>query len=258
MSTDGGKTVNTAAASKIHSDHHAIWINPANSNHVLIGNDGGLAQSAGTRRRPGTSCRTCRSGSSTTSSVDMATPYNICGGMQDNYSWCGPSAVRGTAGIAGFTLADDAGRRRVRRRCRIRPTSASPTANRRTATWSASIASPARRCRSGRRRTPGEPPLRWNWDTPLVMSPHDPKIIFAAGNKVFRSSNRGLNWETVGTDLTSNANREEIVDDGREGQRHPDREERRHPGVAAPSSRSPSRRSAPASSTRGPTTASCR
>ena len=43
MSTDGGKTVNTAAASKIHSDHHAIWFDPANSNHILIGNDGGLA-----------------------------------------------------------------------------------------------------------------------------------------------------------------------------------------------------------------------
>src|SRR4029077_9599576 len=45
MSTDGGKTVNTAAASKIHSDHHAIWIDPGNSHHVIIGNDGGLAYS---------------------------------------------------------------------------------------------------------------------------------------------------------------------------------------------------------------------
>ena len=51
---------------------------------------------------------------------------------------------------------------------RIRPTTASSTASRRTATWSASIASPARRCRSGRRPAPGEPPLRWHWDTPLV------------------------------------------------------------------------------------------
>src|SRR6185436_19240960 len=64
---------------------------------------------------------------------------------------------------------------------------------------------------------PGDPAIRWNWDTTLVMSPHDPKIIYAAGNKVFRSANRGLNWETVGTDLTTNANRDDIVTMGVKG-----------------------------------------
>src|SRR5207253_2663674 len=63
----------------------------------------------------------------------------------------------------------------------------------------------------------GEPAYRWNWDTPLIMSPHDPKVIFAAANKVFRSSNRGLNWESSGTDLTSNANRDDIVTMGVKG-----------------------------------------
>ena len=63
----------------------------------------------------------------------------------------------------------------------------------------------------------GEPALRWNWDTPLVMSPHDPKVIYAAANKVFRSANRGLNWETQGSDLTSNAKRDESVTMGVKG-----------------------------------------
>ena len=99
---DGGKTVNTAAASRIHSDHHAIWINPANSNHVLIGNDGGLARSRATRRRSWQFLPNLPVGLFYHVSVDMATPYNICGGMQDNYNWCGPSAVRGSAGIANY------------------------------------------------------------------------------------------------------------------------------------------------------------
>ena len=64
---------------------------------------------------------------------------------------------------------------------------------------------------------PGEPPLRWHWDTPLVQSAHDPKVIFAAANKVFRSSDRGLSWTAVSGDLTSNANRDDIVTMGVKG-----------------------------------------
>ncbi len=63
----------------------------------------------------------------------------------------------------------------------------------------------------------GEPAIRWNWDTPIVMSPHDPKVIYAIGNKVFRSANRGLTFESAGQDLTSNANRDEVVTMGVKG-----------------------------------------
>ena len=105
---------------------------------MLIGNDGGLAVSYD-QAKTWNFLPNLPVGLFYHVSVDNATPYNICGGMQDNYSWCGPSAVRGAAGIAGF----------IGRRCRaatgssrsrIRPTTASPTASRRTATWCASIA----------------------------------------------------------------------------------------------------------------------
>ena len=101
---DGGKTVNTAAASRTHSDHHAIWINPANSNHVLIGNDGGLAVSYD-MSKTWNFLPNLPVGLFYHVSYDMATPYNVCGGMQDNYSWCGPSQVRGTAGIGNHHWA---------------------------------------------------------------------------------------------------------------------------------------------------------
>ena len=101
---DGGKTINTAAASRTHSDHHAIWVNPANSNHVLIGNDGGLAVSYD-MSKTWNFLPNLPVGLFYHVSYDMATPYNVCGGMQDNYSWCGPSQVRGTAGIANHHWA---------------------------------------------------------------------------------------------------------------------------------------------------------
>ena len=101
LTLDGGKTIDTDVAQPIHDDVHAIWIDPANSNHLLIGNDGGLA----------VSCDMAKTweffpnlpvGLFYHVSVDMATPYNVCGGMQDNYDWCGPSQVRGAAGIANY------------------------------------------------------------------------------------------------------------------------------------------------------------
>ena len=99
QSTDGGKTVTTDVAEPIHADVHAIWIDPANSNHVVIGNDGGLAQSCD-EAKTWVFIPNLPVGLFYHVSVDMSTPFNICGGMQDNYDWCGPSQVRGAAGIA--------------------------------------------------------------------------------------------------------------------------------------------------------------
>jgi hypothetical protein len=58
---------------------------------------------------------------------------------------------------------------------------------------------------------PGEPAYRWHWDTPLIHSPHDPKLIYAAANKVFRSPDRGLSWTVISPDLTTNVSRDDIV-----------------------------------------------
>src|SRR5712691_7124317 len=214
-SLDGGKTVTLNATQTIHDDVHAIWIDPANSNHVIIGNDGGVAVTWD-QAKTWNFVHNLPVGLFYHVSVDLATPYNICGGMQDNYSWCGPSAVRGSVGIAGFNWAamqggdgfvaiQDPTEYRI-------AYSESQDGNMvridRVTGETISIRPQA---------NPGEPALRWNWDTPLVMSPHDPKIISATANKVFRSANRGLNGETVGTDLTTNANRDDIVTMGVKG-----------------------------------------
>ena len=215
-STDGGKTVTLNATQTIHDDVHAIWIDPANSNHVIIGNDGGVAISWD-MTKTWNFVHNIPVGLFYHVSDDMATPYNICGGMQDNYSWCGPSAVRGAVGIAGFNWATMQGGDGF--------VALQDPTDYRIAYSESQDGNMVRIDRvTGEtisiRPQPnaGEPPLRWNWDTPLVMSPHDPKIIYAAANKVFRSANRGLNWETAGhaiSPATTTAN--EIVTMGVKG-----------------------------------------
>jgi photosystem II stability/assembly factor-like uncharacterized protein len=212
---DGGKTVNTASASKIHSDHHAIWIDPNNSNHMMIGNDGGIAVSWDASKT-WNFVPNLPVGLFYHVSVDNSTPYNVCGGMQDNYDWCGPSQVRGAAGIAnyqwttvqggdGFVVLQDPTDFRI---VYSESQDGNMTRVDRITGETMSIRPVA---------APGEPPLRWNWDTPIIHSPHDPKVIYVAANKVFRSPDKGLSFVAISPDLTTNANREDIVTMGVKG-----------------------------------------
>ena len=101
-SLDGAKTFtafdNFPRGGPSHSDHHALWINPRNSQHLIIGNDGGLDISydqGDTWEELSLSAL----GQFYAISADMRKPYYVCGGLQDNGSWCGPSAVRTNSGI---------------------------------------------------------------------------------------------------------------------------------------------------------------
>ncbi len=92
------RTFNTDRVERIHGDHHALWINPADSNHMLIGSDGGISWSwdAG---RSWDFTNNLAIGQFYELGVDMRQPYVICGGMQDNNTWCGPSASMNPRGI---------------------------------------------------------------------------------------------------------------------------------------------------------------
>jgi photosystem II stability/assembly factor-like uncharacterized protein len=81
-----------------HSDHHAIWINPRNNNHILLGNDGGLDVSYD-QAETWDFINTMALGQFYAISADMRKPYFVCGGLQDNGSWCGPSSMRSSNGI---------------------------------------------------------------------------------------------------------------------------------------------------------------
>ena len=216
MTIDGGQNFNTDAAQVIHDDIHAIWIDPNNSDHLVIGGDGGLGVTYD-MSKTWTYLPNLPVGLFYHVSYDMETPFNVCGGMQDNYDWCGPSASRHSRGIFnsdwfqvqggdGFVALPDQRDSRIvytesqdgniiRRNKitgeskNIRPTPANV------------LPTPPR----------DEPAYRFHWDTPMILSPHDPGVLIVAANRVFRSTNRGDTWTAISPDLTTNANRNDIV-----------------------------------------------
>jgi len=215
LSIDAGESFETDAARATHDDVHAVWVNPNNPDHVLIGNDGGLAVSWDASRTwqflPNLPV-----GLFYHVNYDMERPFNICGGMQDNYNWCGPSATRFRRGIMNYdwfqvrggdgfvampdlnnpriVYAESQGGNMVRRDIitgeskSIRPSGAN-TVN----------------------ATEDDPANRWHWDTPFIRSPHDPGVLIAASQRVFRTTDRGDSWVALSGDLTTNTDRNDIV-----------------------------------------------
>jgi hypothetical protein len=221
LTVDAGKSVETSASLVAHDDIHAIWIDPANPEHVLIGGDGGVSTSYD-GAKTWQFYNNLPVGLFYHVNYDLSTPYNVCGGMQDNYDWCGPSRSRESAGIFndawfqiqggdGFVAIPD--RRDPRwiysetqdgnliRRNKVTGESKSIRPN-------ASNVQPAPKA--------GET-FRWNWDTPMIISPNDPGALIVAANRVFLSRDRGDSWTAISPDLTTNADRDTIMTLGERG-----------------------------------------
>jgi photosystem II stability/assembly factor-like uncharacterized protein len=207
MSDDGGKTfVGTTVP---HSDHHALWIDPADSNHVITGCDGGVNVSYD-RGATWDFVDNMDLGQFYHVSYDMDTPYNVYGGLQDNASWGGPSAVRSQYGIGNFDWFNiGSGDGFV--------TIVDPTDSR-TIYAESQGGNMFRVDRDSKERKVikpqpqrGEPDLQWYWDAPMQISPHASSTLFVAANKVFKSTDRGSSWTAVSPDLTARIDRDEMT-----------------------------------------------
>jgi photosystem II stability/assembly factor-like uncharacterized protein len=208
VSDDAGKTFRTDGASRIHVDHHAMWINPSDSNLVMIGNDGGVSISYD-RSKTWVWMPNLNLSQFYHVTYDMQVPYHVCGGLQDNNTWCGPSAKRNQHGISnddwyiigggdGFQAQMDPSDPRI-----LYSESQDGRMNR--------VDRVTNERKSIRPEAPeGETPYRWNWDTPMRISHHSPATIFVAGNRLFKSTDRGHSWKVVSPDLTTNTDRETL------------------------------------------------
>ncbi len=206
FSEDGGKTFTQNRFERVHSDVHAIWIDPANSDHLVIGNDGGVwtTNDAGRGWRHINNMALAQFYEV---AYDFQKPYHVCGGLQDNYSWCGPSSSAQTLGIGnedwitvqggdGFYNRIDPSDPNI-----IYAESQDGNLTRRDLRTT--------EAKSIRPQEPNDqaPRYRFQWNSPLMISPHDPKTIYYGGNHLFKSTDRGDTWEVLGEDLTTRAER---------------------------------------------------
>lgn len=203
-SDDGGKTYTSINGDNVHSDHQALWVNPKKSGHLLNGNDGGLNMSYDDGAN-WTKLNSVPVGQFYSINVDNQEPYNIYGGLQDNGVWVGPhnaetdsrwqqtgqnpwKSIMGGDGMqvqidnrnhnvvyTGFQFGNYYRiNKESKNRKYIQP-----------------------------KHELGETPYRFNWQTPILLSPHNQDILYLGGNKLHRSLNQGDDWETISNDLTN-------------------------------------------------------
>ena len=209
VSDDGGRTLRRLGERSKHVDNHDIWIDPNNTDHYLVGCDGGVYESHDRganwdfkRNLPVTQLYDV--------TTDNAAPfYNVYGGAQDNFAFGGPSRTHNASGIVnsdwfvtqggdgfrtqvdpedpntiyaelqnGNLVRDD---KRTGQRMGIQP-------------------------QVGR----GEEPLRWNWDSPFIISPHSHTRLYFAADKLFRSDDRGDSWQVISGQLSRGLDRDKL------------------------------------------------
>ena len=207
-SEDGGKKFVTDRGKDVHGDFHAMWIDPADSGHIIAGSDGGIhwTYDAG---RSWDFVNTIPLGQFYEVGLDDQKPYQICGGLQDNSSWCGPSATLAQDGItnADWTLmpGGDGFFAEI-----------DPLEPWIVYTESQDGHLSRRDARTGQQRPimpeakVGEPHYRFQWNTPVAVSAHDHKTIYYVGNYVFKSTDRGDSWTRLGGDLTTGVDRNKL------------------------------------------------
>lgn len=199
-STDGGKRWRTSFARGLHSDHHALWIDPKNPRHMLLGNDGGLAQTFDSGEA-WDHFDTLPLAQYYAIGVDMRDPYRIYGGLQDNGTWGIPSRSDNSNGL----LREDAYRIGGGDGFYAAVDPVDPDTIYAESQFGAVFRYDHRtgRSKSIRPRAPrGTPALRSNWSSPIVLSPHNPRTVYFGTQFVHRSFDRGDTWTVISPDLS--------------------------------------------------------
>lgn len=200
-SDDGGKTFKNIGGRGVHADHHALWIDSKNPDRLILGNDGGINISYD-RGKTWQKINNLPIGQFYTVAVDMEKPYNIYGGLQDNGVVYGPSNHKPEPGVSDpwKTLFGGDGAY-----VQVDPIDSNIVY---VESQFGNIARINKKDGSVKRIRPtgklNEPPLRYNWQTPYLISPHNPFTLYYGANKLFKSLNRGDSWICISPDLTTN------------------------------------------------------
>jgi photosystem II stability/assembly factor-like uncharacterized protein len=203
-SDDGGKTFYRIGKENVHADHHDLWINPNKPGHLINGNDGGVNITFDDGKN-WIKNNSTEVGQFYAINVDNQTPYNVYGGLQDNGVWMGPHNSlenkrwnmtgqypwKGILGGDGMEVQID-------------------NRNPNIVFTGSQFGFYARLdLDTGRRKSIkpihelGNSPFRFNWQTPILLSPHNQDVLYLGSNFLHKSSNQGDDWQTISEDLTS-------------------------------------------------------
>jgi photosystem II stability/assembly factor-like uncharacterized protein len=227
FSEDGGKTLQQIQG--LHPDFHTMWLDPTNKNRFYVGQDGGASITHDGGKTWILFDNLCLSQFYAVS-ADLRDPYYVYGGLQDNGSWGGPSMHRegmiltdhwfNFGGGDGFYTQNDPTDWRTvycesqggslsrvdlstRQSARIVPSSQN------TYNWNDFVPEeakkkPAAKPEAGQMFQRQRSPFRFNWSSPVLLSPHNPRTVYFGGDHLFKSVNRGDNWQIISPDLSTN------------------------------------------------------
>jgi photosystem II stability/assembly factor-like uncharacterized protein len=201
VSEDGGKTFREDRFQHVHPDNHALQIDPRNPQRLLLGTDGGTYQSYNGGQTWELLARMA-AGEFYRINVDMSVPFRICGGLQDNSNWVGPSMTWSNDSIQnsdwteigggdGFSCAFDSQDSSI-----VYAESQEGFIYRMNLT-------------NGENKdlrpepTEGQPAFRFNWNAPIIASNHERGALYLAGNRVFKLTGRGETWKPISGDLST-------------------------------------------------------
>lgn len=213
VSEDGGETFRGGWGDILHADHHAILVDPTDPSHIIVGTDGGAYQTFD-KGENWDFLNTIAVGQFYNISLDNADPYRITGGLQDNGTWVFPSATN---------------RQEDKSEAARTPQTGITNADIEFVLWGDGFHADFQpddpdivfgewqggnltrvNLKTGERywcipeAREGQARFRFNWNSPFFVSSHDPDVIYHAGNRVFKLTNRGENWEVISPDLTTN------------------------------------------------------
>ncbi len=227
-SDDGGKTT-TPIDRGVHVDHHALWIDPQNPDRMIQGNDGGVYVTENGAQ----SWRFLNNlpiGQFYMVAADNNTPYTLCGGLQDNNAWCGPSSGIGGGGGGGgggaggqglngsewFTVTGGDGEYAV-----PAPSDSSilyvdsQNGNITRVDLKTGVTRSIRPYLSGvTEMKPANLKYRFNWTSPIAVSPTDANTVYMGANVVFKSTDGGEHWTTISPDLTRDDKSKQVTSGG--------------------------------------------
>ncbi|QBA65457.1 glycosyl hydrolase [Muriicola soli] len=202
-SSDRGNTYKAVDGDNVHADHHALWINPVRPGHLINGNDGGvnISYDDGAHWIKNNSPEV---GQFYAINIDHEKPYNVYGGLQDNGVWKGPHNAKESSRwhqTGHYPWTSIMGGDGMQIQIDNRNSSVVYTGFQFGNYYRLDLDN-KKRTKIQPKHELGEKPYRFNWQTPILLSPHNQDILYLGGNKLHRSLNQGDDWEAISDDLT--------------------------------------------------------